>query len=226
MSEVVLPAPSPSTGTGSVIFLAGFAVLLVLAFVFGLATGSIQGWDVAVLGLALFTAGSGVAATAETMMSLVFGRALQGCGAVAGVTLAFAADHTHPERRSTVMALIGMVYALHVKRPGEHVAAFVYIGSALGVVVAGDYLTLFVFWEGMAFASAYLVFAQGGAAAVRAGFRYLMVHVTGGVVLLGGVVLYGWTTGSLLFGPIEGDLGLAAYLILAGFMLNKPSPPT
>lgn len=125
----------------------------------------------------------------------------------------------------TIMALIGMVYALHVKRPGQHIAAFVYIGSALGVVFAGDYLTLFVFWEGMAFASAYLVFAQGDAPAIRAGFRYLMVHVTGGVVLLGGVVLYGWTTGSLLFGPIEGDLGLAAYLILAGFMLNAAVPP-
>ncbi len=125
----------------------------------------------------------------------------------------------------TIMALIGMVYALHVKRTGEHVAAFVYIGSALGVVFAGDYLTLFVFWEGMAFASAYLVFAQGGAAAMRAGFRYLMVHVTGGVVLLGGVVLYGVTTGSVLFGPIEGTLGLATYLILASFMLNAAVPP-
>ena len=125
----------------------------------------------------------------------------------------------------TIMALIGMVYALHVKRPGEHVAAFVYIGSALGVVFAGDYLTLFVFWEGMAFASAYLVFAQGGEAAIRAGFRYLMVHVTGGVTLLGGVVLYGVTTGSVLFGPIEGTMGLAAYLILAGFMLNAAVPP-
>ena len=81
--------------------------------------------------------------------------------------------------------------------------AFVYVGSALGVVFAGDYLTLFLFWEGMAFASAYLVFAQA-ATAIRAGFRYLMVHITGGVVLLGGIVLHGLATGSLLFGPIEG----------------------
>lgn len=125
----------------------------------------------------------------------------------------------------TIMSLIGMVYALHVKRPGEHVAAFVYMGSALGVVFAGDYVTLFVFWEGMAFASAYLVFAQGGRPAIRAGFRYLMVHVTGGVALLGGIVLYGLATGSLLFGPIEGDMGLAVYLILGGFMLNAAVPP-
>ncbi|TIU33612.1 MAG: Na+/H+ antiporter subunit D, partial [Mesorhizobium sp.] len=89
----------------------------------------------------------------------------------------------------SIMALIGTVYALHLTRAGQHVAAFVYVGSALGVVFAGDYLTLFLFWEGMTFASAYLVFAQRGEPAFRAGFRYLMVHVTGGVVLLGGIIL-------------------------------------
>src|SRR3990170_216547 len=125
----------------------------------------------------------------------------------------------------TIMALIGMVYALHLTHAGQHVAAFVYVGSALGVVFAGDYLTLFLFWEGMAFASAYLVFAQRGRQAIRAGFRYLMVHITGGVALLGGVILHGLATGSLLFGPIEGEMGVAAYLILAGFMLNAAVPP-
>lgn len=125
----------------------------------------------------------------------------------------------------TIMALIGTVYALHVTRAGEHVAAFVYVGSALGVVFAGDYLTLYVFWEAMAVASAYLVFAQGGGPAIRAGFRYLMVHITGGVVLLGGIVLQGFGTGSLLFGPLEGQMGPAALLILASFMLNAAVPP-
>jgi multicomponent Na+:H+ antiporter subunit D len=130
----------------------------------------------------------------------------------------------------TIMALIGMVYALHLPRAGQHVAAFVYVGSALGVVFAGDYLTLYLFWEGMAFASAYLVFAQGGERSIRAAFRYLMVHVTGGVALLGGIVLHGFAAGSLLFGPIAGggaagasDIG--GYLILAGFLLNAAVPP-
>jgi len=63
---------------------------------------------VILIGLVLFIAGSVLAAMAETMTALIAGRALQGCGAIAGVTLAFAADHTHHERRSTVMALIGM----------------------------------------------------------------------------------------------------------------------
>ncbi|NNH30690.1 Na(+)/H(+) antiporter subunit D, partial [Rhizobium sp. SEMIA 4085] len=125
----------------------------------------------------------------------------------------------------TVMALIGTVYALHLTRTGQHVAAFIYVGSALGVVFAGDYLTLYLFWEGMAFASAYLVFAQGGDKAIRAGFRYLMVHIAGGVCLLGGVVLHRLATGSSLFGPIEGEMGVAVYLILAGFILNAAVPP-
>jgi multicomponent Na+:H+ antiporter subunit D len=125
----------------------------------------------------------------------------------------------------TVMALIGMVYALHLTRAGQHVAAFVYVGCALGVVFAGDYLTLFLFWEGMAFASAYLVFARGGRQAIRAAFRYLMVHITGGLALLGGILLHGAATGSLLFGPIEEGMGTGAYLILAGFLLNAAVPP-
>ncbi|MEX0318766.1 MAG: Na(+)/H(+) antiporter subunit D [Ruegeria sp.] len=125
----------------------------------------------------------------------------------------------------TIMSLIGMIYALHLKRADQHVAAFAYVGSALGVVFAGDYLTLFLFWEGMAFASAYLIFAKRDQAATRAGFRYLMVHLTGGVALLAGIVIYGAANGSVLFGPVEGAMGVATYLILAAFMLNAAVPP-
>jgi MFS family permease len=60
------------------------------------------------LGLAVFSAGGAVAALAPTMGWLIAGRALQGCGAIAGVTLAFAADETRRDRRSVIMAMIGM----------------------------------------------------------------------------------------------------------------------
>lgn len=59
-------------------------------------------------GLALFAIGGVVAAMADSMVMLIAGRALQGCGAVAGVALAFAADHTRANNRSVVMAIIGM----------------------------------------------------------------------------------------------------------------------
>jgi len=63
---------------------------------------------VMLFGLALFAAGGVMAATVETMPALIAGRALQGCGAIAGVAMALAADVTRPERRSIIMAIIGM----------------------------------------------------------------------------------------------------------------------
>ena len=39
---------------------------------------------------------------------LIAGRALQGCGAIAGVAMALAADLTRPERRPVIMAIIGI----------------------------------------------------------------------------------------------------------------------
>ena len=125
----------------------------------------------------------------------------------------------------TIMAFIGMMYGLHVKDAGQHMAAYFYIGSALGVTFAGDYFTLFVFWEIMAFASAYLVFAQREDAAVKAGFRYILVHIAGGVFLLGGIILHYAETGSILFGPIEQNGSAAFYLIMIGFILNAAVPP-
>ena len=59
-------------------------------------------------GLALFAAGGVVAALANSIEMIIAGRALQGCGAVAGVALAFAADHTRQQNRSVIMAIIGM----------------------------------------------------------------------------------------------------------------------
>lgn len=125
----------------------------------------------------------------------------------------------------TIAAFIGMVYALHLDDAVQHMAAFFYIGSSIGVVFAGDYLTLFIFWEIMAFASAYLVFAQKDRAAVGAGFRYILMHITGGVLLLGGIVIHYITAGSILFGQIEHDGSLAFYLIFLGFILNAAAPP-
>jgi MFS family permease len=60
------------------------------------------------LGLALFAVGGLIAAAADSMTGIVIGRALQGCGAVAGVAMAFAADFTRPEKRPITMAIIGM----------------------------------------------------------------------------------------------------------------------
>ena len=124
----------------------------------------------------------------------------------------------------SIAALIGSIYALHVKDNGQHIAAFVYAGSSLGVTFAGDLLTLFIFWEIMAFASVWLIWSRRLQASIEAGYRYLLVHAVGGVVLLAGIVILFVTTGSTRFDVMQGN-GAAFYLILIGFMLNAAVPP-
>ncbi|MBW1744846.1 MAG: Na(+)/H(+) antiporter subunit D [Deltaproteobacteria bacterium] len=123
-----------------------------------------------------------------------------------------------------IMSFIGMVYALHIKEYGQHVAAFLYVGCTLGVVFAGDLFTLFVFWEIMAISSVFLVFYRKTKRSLEAGFRYILVHLFGGCVLLCGIIIHAVTTGSLAFELF--DFGtLAAKFILAGFLLNAAVPP-
>jgi multicomponent Na+:H+ antiporter subunit D len=126
----------------------------------------------------------------------------------------------------SLVSLVGMIYSLHVDDDAQHVAALTYAGAALGAVFAGDFLSLFVFWELMALAAALLVFLRRERPAVAAGFRYLLVHVMGGLCLFGGMVLYWSRTGSLTFGDMSAQAGTAAFvLILIAFLLNAAVPP-
>ncbi|MEK7286696.1 MAG: Na(+)/H(+) antiporter subunit D [Nitrospirota bacterium] len=121
----------------------------------------------------------------------------------------------------TLITVIGMIYSLHVKRTTEHVAALLYAGSAIGAVFAGDLITLFLFWEAMAFSSAVLIFLGGN---TKAGFRYLLVHLFGGVCLLAGIVLYLADGNEPTFSAFN-EIGVAQILILIGFLVNAAVPP-
>jgi multicomponent Na+:H+ antiporter subunit D len=124
------------------------------------------------------------------------------------------------------MAVLGMVFSLHVDDDFQHVAALTYVGGALGVTFAGDFLVLYVFWELMAIASALLVWLGRQRFSVAAGFRYLLVHVFGGLLLLAGIALYWSQTGSLAFGDMAAFAGSWAWwLVLAAFLLNAAVPP-
>jgi len=62
---------------------------------------------VIVAGLCLLICGSLVAAVAESLVGLAFGRLLQGSGAIASATMALAADYTRVEQRTKAAAIIG-----------------------------------------------------------------------------------------------------------------------
>ncbi|MCD6486750.1 MAG: Na(+)/H(+) antiporter subunit D [Syntrophobacterales bacterium] len=123
-----------------------------------------------------------------------------------------------------IIAFIGMIYALHVKEDGQHVAAFLYIGSTMGVVFAGDFFTLYAFWEIMAVASVFLIWYRKDRKALDAGFRYIMVHIFGGCCLLAGIIIHVADTGSIYFNLID-LTGPGSKLILLGFIINAAVPP-
>ena len=63
-------------------------------------------------GLLVFALGSVVAAMSTSIEGVIFGRALQGSGAIAAATLALAADLTRENIRTRIMAFIGLSIGL------------------------------------------------------------------------------------------------------------------
>jgi multicomponent Na+:H+ antiporter subunit D len=102
-----------------------------------------------------------------------------------------------------IAAFIVAIYALHERDTVQQVAGLIYAGSALGAVFAGDLVTLFLFWEGIAIASVFLIWARRTERAYRAGMRYLIVQVTSGLLLLAGILLHYRQTGSFSFGHLD-----------------------
>jgi len=67
---------------------------------------------VMLVGLSFFVLGSVVAALADSVYMVTFGRVLQGMGAISGAVMALASDLTREEQRPKVMAVIGMTIGL------------------------------------------------------------------------------------------------------------------
>jgi len=125
-----------------------------------------------------------------------------------------------------LMAVIGTLYGLHVKRTAEHIAAWTYVAGSIGALYAGDFITLFLFWELMAIGSTFLIWFRGRDGSIAAGYRYLMVHMAGGVALLAGIMLTYRATGSLAFNALDVVHPTAGtWLITIGFLLNAAVPP-
>ncbi len=125
-----------------------------------------------------------------------------------------------------LMCIIGTIYGLHVEEDAQHIAAWLYVAGSLGVIFCADYLVLFLFWELMAFSSVFLVWFRRRKESLASGYRYLLVHTAGGLMLLAGFVLRYKVVGNFDFNLIApGPMGIDSWLIMAGFMLNAAVPP-
>lgn len=124
----------------------------------------------------------------------------------------------------SIISFIAILFAIKVKDDVQHVSGLIYAGGALGVTFAGDFFSLYIFWEIMAVASTFLILARRTEKSHAAAFRYILVHVVGGLFLLAGIIIYVAKTGTTEFAFMELK-GLEAYLIFFGIAVNAAIPP-
>ena len=122
-----------------------------------------------------------------------------------------------------IAAFLGNVFAFHLRESTQPFVALIYAGAAIGAVFAGDLITLFVYWELTALSSVFLIWARKTEGAYHSGMRYLIIQVLSGVILLFGVALFYFETGSISF--VKMQLGsLATVLIFIAFGIKCAFP--
>ncbi len=139
-------------------------------------------------------------------LSLLFALLVSGIGALVVVYAGyyFAPAHADPSSDSKSK----------IQNPKSQDARFflyllLFMTSMLGLVMAGDVITLFVFWEGTSITSFLLVaYKSKDEAARRGAFRALFITGGGGVALLAGLVFVAALSGSTQFDVIlrSGDV--------------------
>jgi len=125
-----------------------------------------------------------------------------------------------------LIATVAVVYSYYTEaEPIQTGFALSYVATSFGAVFAGDWLTLLFFWELMAVTSTLLVWHYGGKA-VRAGYRYALLHGLGGTLLMAGILGHYVEVGTFLFAAAGGPetagitAGLPQALAAVGIGVN------
>ncbi|CAN5734024.1 Na(+)/H(+) antiporter subunit D [soil metagenome] len=122
-----------------------------------------------------------------------------------------------------IYAFIAGIYAWAEQGAGPKIASLALAGAGVGVVLAGDLLSLFFFWEWLTVASLFLIWFGNTPGSWAAGFRYLVFHLAGATVMLMGILMQ-MAAGNTVFDVMSANQ-LSAWLILAGMVTNAAVPP-
>ena len=128
-----------------------------------------------------------------------------------------------------IAALVAGIYSFHLRDPWQVSTALLYAASAVGVAFAGDMLSLFLWWEGLAITSVFQIWGRRTKEAEESGFRYLFFHVSSGLLLLAGILFryHGEGPDALSLAPLTealeaGDLGALLILLAVGIKAAFP----
>lgn len=122
-----------------------------------------------------------------------------------------------------LVAVVGALYAWQVRDRFQHAGMMLYIAGGIGAVLAGDLISLFVFFELIGLGGTLLVLTARTRASLPAAVRYLVFQVAAGVTLLAGVLILGSSTGDWQFRHIGLDAP-GGWLILLAFGIKSGFP--
>ena len=135
LSQYALGMPG-GTATLAGMAVGGYALTQALLQVpYGVLSDKIGRKKTLLIGLLIFAAGSVVCAMSTNIYMLLFGRFLQGAGAIGSVVTAMIADHVREDQRAHAMAVMGMTIAM------SFAAAMI-----IGPIVGGFYSVSALFW--------------------------------------------------------------------------------
>ena len=128
-----------------------------------------------------------------------------------------------------IAAALNVIYAWRIGDRAQDVAGLTYAGAAIGGALAGDLLSLFIYWEVTAIASVFLVLAPATQQSYAAGMRYLVVQILSGLLLLAGLALFAADGRGIAFDAMalrfeDGTLDLAALSLFLAFGIKAAFP--
>jgi formate hydrogenlyase subunit 3/multisubunit Na+/H+ antiporter MnhD subunit len=138
---------------------------------------------------------------------------------------------------TTLIWLFVMMYSHHYMLHEQHRNRFYFflsltLSAILGTILAGDLLTMFLFFELMTLSSFMLVTHGESADSLSAGYQYLFIGVFGGILILLAIILQIITVRDLSFVPMAGRfaaIGGLKYvimgLLLVGFGIKAGMAP-
>ena len=127
-----------------------------------------------------------------------------------------------------IAVLLNAIYAMHEDNALHDGIALIYGGASVAAVLAGDLMTLFIFWEVTAISSVVLILQSRTRGAYGAAMRYLAIQILSGVLLLNGAAWYLNASGTLaLPGQVGTGMALSdpgAWLLFLAFGIKAAFP--
>lgn len=97
------------------------------------------------------------------------------------------------------------------------------LASCMGIFLAGDLFTLFVFFEAMSLISYVLVVHEETVDAMKAGYKYLIMTIIGGLALFFGIIITFELGGSVTLGssaPLIQEVSSLAFFAFISFLIG------